>query len=684
MIEIPFLNQKNKNLKKYLGLFLKEQSGILMILSEKGEKITVQKKINFFYSNGCENLTEDVNENLTLITKEKKEEEIDDLIIFVYSHLVNQDTKEIKKPLLISIKRMVEELKFNPLGYIEAGEALVNFLKEKENLPLTAILVELDKTQLSVFIFKGNQIILKKTVSRTDNFIDDLLTVFREKGKEFLPARIIIYNSSDLDQKAEVIITYRWPEEYFIQIPKVTIIKEEELIEALIKVFEDQLKTTKKEKLIEKEERKKEEKMGFMIGKDIGLNEPLVDKKIEDVPQKKSTIFLKKNFLLWFKLPTINFPKISNIKLSKKLTLLFGFFIFLSLFFINEFFFHRLFLTLYPQVKLLEKTITINGIINQSTLSDRLKINMIDSHIELSVSKKTSGEKEIGQKATGEVLIYNNNLAAEETITKGSVLISDGGLKFILEEEIKVASASGDATNPKPSTAKVKVSAYNIGSEYNLPAGTKFRIEGKSANLLAKNEVAFSGGTKNKIKTVSKDDLEDLKKQVTAEAKEKKIQLKKNQKIINDLTAIEFENEKYSKELGEEADDVSLNAKLNLKFYYYDEDQLKNRVIVFLKKDTPKEFEIEKSKIQAKLLKVEKKEENNSITFQFKIDAKMVKKIPEDSLKKEIIFISKNKMADILKDKFQINRYDFQLNSGLLFFERTPLFLKNIKIKLEY
>jgi len=41
-------------------------------------------------------------------------------------------------------------------------------------------------------------------------------------------------------------------------------------------------------------------------------------------------------------------------------------------------------------------------------------------------------------------------------------------------------------------------------------------------------------------------------------------------------------------------------------------------------------------------------------------------------------------MADILKDKYKIERYDFRLSPGLLIFEKTPLFDKNIEVKISY
>jgi len=672
---LPFLNKKTKSEEKYLGLLLKEQDGVLMILAKEEGRLVLQEKINFSYSNGWENLTDDVDENLSLLTLGK--EKISKLIIFVYSHLVDQATKQIQRPILSSIKKMVEELAFSPLGYIEVGEAVASFLQKEENLPLNSILVEIDKTQLSIFVYKNNQIVFKKVVSRTDNFIDDLLTVFKEKGKEFLPSKIILYNSKDLDEKAEAILSYRWPPEYFLQLPKVAIIKEEEVIKAVIFIFETQLK--EEGDFLKEKEEKKEERMGFLIGKDI--------KEVSLIEKKES--FFEKFLYFRFKLSSFrnlsfSFPKISfKVRLPSFSLPFFVFLLLLGGFFANEWFFHKLTLTLYPETKKLDKEMVLLGSLKKEDGFDKLPITKKEQELNLSSSKKTTGEKEIGQKAKGEVIIFNSDLDSSYTLPKETVLVSENGLKFFLEEEVKVASASGDASNLKPSIAKGKVVALSIGPEYNFKEDSKFLIEGKSKNIMAKNETPFSGGTRNKIKTVSKDDLEELRKKIKEESKKNWPILDKDKKIIFDLTEVELKEEEFSKELGEEAEEVSLKAKVSKKFYLYDENQLKNRVVFFLQKELTSGFKIKKETLKASLLEA-KKEDKDTLSLRFKIEGKAVFEVPILTLKKELIFVSKEKMADILKDKYKIGRYDFRLSSGLLIFEKTPLFDKNIEVKISY
>jgi len=357
------------------------------------------------------------------------------------------------------------------------------------------------------------------------------------------------------------------------------------------------------------------------------------------------------------------------------------FFVFLTIF-INELFFHRLKLEIYPTTSSIKKEISLVGVINQKELTDKLNISSQSSTIQISINKETTGERKVGDKARGEITIYNSNLDAAELIAKGTMIISENGLKFVIEEDVKVASASGDASNPKPSTAKVKVVAEDIGSEYNISSGQKFKIEGKSANLLAKNDVGFSGGTKKTVKIVSRSDMEELRSKLIEQMKSKSINLNSDKKLINSLTEINLLKEQYSKEIGEEAEILELKAHGEKNYYFYDINQLKNRLFSILKKETPEELLIDKNRIDTKLTEVNKKD--NLINLKFKTNILLIKKIDIDSLKRQIIFVNKKQMADVLKDKFQINRYDFKLNPGLLLFERTPIFPKNIEILIKY
>ncbi|HSX39982.1 MAG TPA: baseplate J/gp47 family protein, partial [Candidatus Saccharimonadales bacterium] len=135
-------------------------------------------------------------------------------------------------------------------------------------------------------------------------------------------------------------------------------------------------------------------------------------------------------------------------------------------------------------------------------------------------SVSATGKKQTGTNAKGTVTIFNNS-SSSVSLTAGTAITSSTGLKFTLDKDTGVASASGDVfSGTKPGTANVSVTASTFGTEYNLPSSTKFTV-GSNSSVAAKNDNPFSGGTKKDITVVSKDDVAKLLTDVSKNAEDK-------------------------------------------------------------------------------------------------------------------------------------------------------------------
>jgi len=156
-MKFPFFSKKIQKQSYYLGIFLKEEEGILLVISQSATGAIVQEREKFNYSNGWENLSNDIDEILYRMEK-KFNYQFSKTIFFVYSHLVDDKTGDIKKPYLQKIKDLVKNLEIEAVGYIECYEAVSSLLEEKEEIPLTAVLVELDKSQIGIFVYKGGKL----------------------------------------------------------------------------------------------------------------------------------------------------------------------------------------------------------------------------------------------------------------------------------------------------------------------------------------------------------------------------------------------------------------------------------------------------------------------------------------------------------------------------------------------
>jgi len=256
-----------------------------------------------------------------------------------------------------------------------------------------------------------------------------------------------------------------------VQLPKVDILKEDEVIEGLINVFKEQLVTEKNLKE-EKIDETQTDVSGFVINKDIGEEK----KELPMIVNEKVNIFARIKLLidnLSNSYSKMSLPKI-KINLSGKILLYIGVILIIASLAVNELFFHRAEIVLYLPSQKIGKTAKIE-----------INYRVASSEANFSETINTSGKQEVGNKAQGQVTIYNSNLSSAETLPQGTLIVSPNNLKFVLEDEVKVASATGDASSSQPATAKATVVAEGIGEEYNLAANTKFPIEGKSKNLLA-------------------------------------------------------------------------------------------------------------------------------------------------------------------------------------------------------
>ena len=665
-MNIPFFSNK-KTKEFYLGIFFKENQGVVMIFLRENDRLELLDKEKFSYTNGWESLTNDVDEALYKLEK-NLDVEIKKTIIFVYSHLVDDKIGDIKPIYLQKIKQIIKALDLKPLGYIECFEAISFYLQKEDQTSLTAILIEIDKTQVGIFTYKGGKVDSKKLIDKTDNIINDLEEGFQEiKKRSILPARIILYDSGNLDDTATKILSHRWGSDFFVQIPKVEILSEDEVINGLMGIFGQQIKGETKVMQEEEVKKPKRENFGFIMNEDISEKEIVQNQNI--LPKTS----WKNKFKEYFdKLPVIFQTKNNSKKLkfsfSGKIFIIIGILIISAGLFINEYYFHTARVTIYLPIQQLEKISKIKTDYRVSSAS-----------ADFSESIVTTGRQEVGDKAHGQITIYNSNLSSAETLSKGTLVISSNNLKFVLESEAKVASATGDASALQPSTTKVSVISEQIGEAYNLAANTKFDIEGKSKNLMAKNESAFSGGSKKQIQTVAKKDQEGLKTIIINKAKKEipSIKVLTDEAIASSLSEVDFGKIVFSNEVGEESNKLTIQSTVNTTQYLYNKKLFIDKILVLLTPDVKNGYKIEKENVVYTVDKISK--EGKSLTIDAKIKAKAVIKTSAKDIKDSLTGKNEPKIGEILKSQYKIDGYKLDISEPLPFLQNyLPFFSKNI------
>lgn len=664
-MKFPFFFKNSGKEESYLGLFLKEEEGIAIVMVRQRGKIVIKEKEKFLYTNGWENLIEDIDETLYKLEK-TLDTQVVKTIFFVYSHLVDDRTNDIKKPYISKIKELVKNLEFEALGYIECFEAVSFYLEKKEEIPLTAVLLELDKNQLSIFVYKGGKLNYKKTLARTDNIIDDFLSGIEGiRGRAMLPSRMIIYDSNNIDEAATKIVSYRWDENYFIQLPKIDLLKEEEVITGLINVFEGQIKS-KEPVVYEENEVSAKENFGFIKGEDVGEISDLAEKK--DMKEERQNV-------KWM-LP--KFPKLPafNLKFSlkgKTIVILGAIIIGLSLG-LNEYFFHRAQLTVYLPYQTIKKT-----------LEETVDYKISSMSADFSKTTTTTGKKEIGDKAKGSVNIHNFD-SIEKVFSKGTTFEANG-LQFVLDTEVKVASSTltADGSAKLPGKNIGSITAVNLGPEGNLSKNQRFKIGDLPVNnFFAINDEPLTGGSKKEIRTIAKADQDKLEKSTLDEAKKQmKIpHLSKEEVIISSLSEINLTSVKFSKEVDEEGNSLTLNSKAEITHFFYNKLILNKKIIDGLKKELKKGYQIEEGNLNYKITNA-KITNGNFISLKLDVNSKAVKEFNREVTIKKVVGKSKNQLKSILESDSGIQGYNIVINDPLPILKNfLPFFKKNIFLKI--
>jgi|AntRauTorcE11897_2_1112592.scaffolds.fasta_scaffold00196_28 hypothetical protein len=123
---------------------------------------------------------------------------------------------------------------------------------------------------------------------------------------------------------------------------------------------------------------------------------------------------------------------------------------------------------------------------------------------------EATGEKNVGEKASGDMTIYNET-GTTRSLVAGTRFQTSGDRVFLLNEDTSVGPATlDDEGNVIPGTVTATVTANEPGGDYNIPA-TDYTIPGLSSSLQSKiygEGEAMGGGTDEIVSVLTKEDVD--------------------------------------------------------------------------------------------------------------------------------------------------------------------------------
>jgi hypothetical protein len=181
----------------------------------------------------------------------------------------------------------------------------------------------------------------------------------------------------------------------------------------------------------------------------------------------------------------------------------------------------------------------------------------------VSQSFSATGQKDVGEKATGKVKL-SKLTAAPATVPAGSKLTSSGGLVFVTNEDAVIPASTPCFPSFCAQSVNVNVAALESGTKYN---GANGNLSGAPGGASASFVGSSSGGTTQVVKVVTQSDVdkakEALNQQDTNAVKEELTKALGNDvTVLSDSFAVTFGNVVSEPGVDQQANDAKLTAEV--------------------------------------------------------------------------------------------------------------------------
>lgn len=370
---------------------------------------------------------------------------------------------------------------------------------------------------------------------------------------------------------------------------------------------------------------------------------------------KKKFAFVNNLFILVKKVKNKLFARGLSLPEPRRLKLLFsGFpailtliiFVFIGLIIGGFFIYWRVpkaKVTIFIKPEVLEKEVSLTVSAKETFLDKEKKIIPGEMQV-MEVNGKetisTTGKKLVGDKASGEVIIFNKTDSAK-TFEAGTVLVGPDSLRFELADDVEIASQSAQTEGITYGKTNVKIEAASIGPEYNVESGTEFNFKDfGTGSFSAKAEAGLSGGTSREIKAVSEEDqevllaklTEKLEAQATQELEEK---LPSGMKVFEKGLKSRVKSKKFNHDIDDEADKLSLDLSLKTSALSFAKEDLDTLLFHVLADQIPENFELRPTDLSTEIKDI--KIEDQKAEFEVLVKAELLPRYDMDKLVEDLV-----------------------------------------------
>ncbi|HVZ67270.1 MAG TPA: baseplate J/gp47 family protein [Patescibacteria group bacterium] len=744
-MNLPFIKNKEPQKNYFLSLLIKpfsvgailfeEIDGKLFILAN--HEVETGKKANDLSN---EELLKSSDEAISYVEASMPKGGILEKTIFSVPYDWIVDGK-IDQKGLSRLKIVCQELGLVPMGYLTSIEAVVSFLGHKEGVPVSAIFIEVAKENVFIYLVRAGKVLEFHEGAIEDGLLTTVDSLLKKiHTVDVLPSKIILLEYKDAEGAQQEFVSHAWSKDIpFLHLPQVMVLERGFENEATVngvasqmdlEVLED-FKTTPDE--VQKEDLLEEvpsQEFGFVKGEDVagkqesevkkvkaedenianirevesitGEKEPSVqyfkegednevedDALIEDEPKKERHLALPSLSGLAF-IKNVKLPKLDvmssggNAKFKIGAVILGLILIIFAVSFVYYTVILKAEVVITADKKAINKSETVAFSENPSD-DNTIKITLIDQEAKGQDTVNATGTKETGDKAKGEVTLYNKT-EDKKTFPEGTIIVGTNSLEFETLDDVTIASTSSFSTTL--SNANVKIQATKFGKEYNLPSSSNFTVKGaSSSDYIGKNSSAISGGTKKETTVVSKKDLATLLTSVTDNLEKDAINkasagLSSQENLLPKALGSEVTDDSYSKKEGDEAGSVSVDATIKYTLGKYGKDEIQKVIDSLSQGQIPGTYVINEgeSKVDITDINIGK---DNTASAKLTVNAVYVPKIDTGALATEVAGKSETSVVDKIRSIPGVTDVEVNFSRKLpLFPNFLPRSAKNISVNV--
>ncbi|MDQ5951057.1 MAG: hypothetical protein QG639_334, partial [Patescibacteria group bacterium] len=296
-----------------------------------------------------------------------------------------------------------------------------------------------------------------------------------------------------------------------------------------------------------------------------------------------------------------------------------------------------------------------------------------------------TGVKIVGDKAKGEVLLYNKT-TSDKVFPAGTVVELDS-TQFVTDEEVTVPAAEVEEKQGGSQTdygeEKAAVTAYLIGVEGNIGKDKELTVgDFDKSTYSALSTVDFSGGSSREVRVVAQADLDkalaEAKKALLDQANDEFTQESKDGTYILPTGTVNITSSQYSAELEKEAEDVTASVTGEVLALSYQGSDLKPLASELLKSELPAGYEMTTEDPQILSAPAENIDNKDQVALSANISSTALPKLDENALKQDIAGKPVEEALSSLRSKPGVKSVSF-----VFYPSWAAGFIKNVPEKLE-